>query len=212
MLLRDRPRNGEPRSSRLCDVFYNNTVILATFNMVLDVQVIKSLIEKHCIARGLAPWTAIQSRPEAVQRRESRNSLYLGAKCGHVLGAFCFVPTAGIVSVDFDRFCIVPKIKTITIRHVRQLPSQGCWSTCAIGQAGYTVRMQAYGGGKAFRMVLGNTRLPNVACWQVGQLASVSQNSIGVETRRSAARCQQGNRTTEFPCSAAWSFRSCLSR
>lgn len=158
------------------------------------------------------PGPRFQSRPEAVQRRESRNSLYLGAKCGHVLGAFCFVPKAGIVSVDIDRFCMLPKTKTITIRHVRQIPSQGCWSTCAIGQAGYTVRMQAYGGGKAFRMVLGSTRLPNMACWQVGQLASVSQNSHWCRNRRSAARCQQGNRTTEFPWSAAWSFRSCLSR
>lgn len=58
MLLRDRPRNGKPRSSiRLCGVFYNIAVILTTFTMVLDVQVIKSLIEKRFIARGLSAWT-----------------------------------------------------------------------------------------------------------------------------------------------------------
>lgn len=114
MLLRDRPENGEPSSCMWCSLERDGHINQRPFNMVLNARMVKSLVEKRCIARGLAASAVYRAPTDAAECCGSRNSLYMGAKCRFVLVA-C-PPKSGIASVGIDCFCILPQTKDNSIQ------------------------------------------------------------------------------------------------
>lgn len=130
----------------------------------------------------------------------SRNSFYMGAKCRFVLVA-C-PPKSGLRKDAETVNTYARNAKDISIQACEaNTLSRICRSILVQWQEDVLLKTSRLTAG--ILGTLGSRAWPD---GQVGQLASVSQNPIGVEARRSAARCcQQGNPTIRFPWSAAWS-------